>query len=87
MSTSPRTSGNRIERISNAADAGSALESKKRERAIAQGASRQGSTLTGEIDQVIMRAKSAPGEILTLAADIIAGLKREHAMLTRHHAR
>lgn len=62
------------------------LESKKRERAIALGASRDGPPLTDAIDQVIMRAKSAPGEVLTLAADIIARLKQERALLTRHHA-
>ena len=63
------------------------LESKKRERAIALGPTREGPSFTGEIDQVIMRAESAPGEVLALAADIIARLKQERALLTRHHAR
>ena len=53
----------------------------------ARGPTREGPRVTGEIDQVIMRAESAPGEVLALAADGIARLKQERALLTGHHAR
>ena len=60
------------------------LESKKRERAVALAAAREGPGLSGEIDSVIKRAKSAPNEAPGYVTQVIAQLEANRARITRH---
>ena len=63
------------------------LESKKRERAVAMAATREGPGFTGEIDEVIRLANSSPGRVLAHIGQINMRLARDRASLTRHLAR